>query len=111
MAESVSQLYRALAPIQPWLVYLLDSYSGSEKVRFYLLILIQRGSGFYMIGDDQLFLNWGLSSSIGVSLSMTPIMIVIQFLATIASLGWVVSAPIVIRGFQTICCLKFVSKV
>lgn len=33
MAESVSQLYRALAPIQPWLVYLLDSYSGSEKVK------------------------------------------------------------------------------
>lgn len=30
--ESVSQLYRGLAPIQPWLYYLLESYQGAEKV-------------------------------------------------------------------------------
>lgn len=32
MAEAISQFYRALAPIQPWLVYLDKSYSGPEKV-------------------------------------------------------------------------------
>lgn len=32
MTEAISQFCRGLAPIQPWLVFLLDSYSGSEKV-------------------------------------------------------------------------------
>uniref|UniRef100_A0A1B0CM14 RING-type domain-containing protein n=1 Tax=Lutzomyia longipalpis TaxID=7200 RepID=A0A1B0CM14_LUTLO len=32
MAEAVSQLYRALAPIQPWLVFLLDSYTSYERI-------------------------------------------------------------------------------
>uniref|UniRef100_A0A182Q3L3 RING-type domain-containing protein n=1 Tax=Anopheles farauti TaxID=69004 RepID=A0A182Q3L3_9DIPT len=32
MIESLSQLYRAAAPIQPWLIFLFESYSGSEKM-------------------------------------------------------------------------------
>lgn len=32
MTESLSQLYRAVAPIQPWLIFLFESYSGSEKI-------------------------------------------------------------------------------
>ncbi|XP_059611196.1 RING finger and transmembrane domain-containing protein 2 [Phlebotomus argentipes] len=32
MTEAVSQLYRALAPIQPWLVFLLDSYTSYERI-------------------------------------------------------------------------------
>uniref|UniRef100_A0A182SZ67 RING-type domain-containing protein n=1 Tax=Anopheles maculatus TaxID=74869 RepID=A0A182SZ67_9DIPT len=32
MIESLSQLYRAAAPIQPWLTFLFESYSGSEKM-------------------------------------------------------------------------------
>ncbi|XP_037025959.1 RING finger and transmembrane domain-containing protein 2 [Bradysia coprophila] len=32
MTEAISQFCRGLAPIQPWLVFLLDSYSGSEKI-------------------------------------------------------------------------------
>lgn len=32
MTESISQLYRAAAPIQPWLIFLFESYSGSEKI-------------------------------------------------------------------------------
>ncbi|XP_001654025.2 RING finger and transmembrane domain-containing protein 2 [Aedes aegypti] len=32
MTESLSQLYRAAAPIQPWLIFLFESYSGSEKI-------------------------------------------------------------------------------
>lgn len=32
MMESISQLYRALSPIQLWLVYLIDSYQGTEKI-------------------------------------------------------------------------------
>lgn len=30
--EAISQLYRSLAPIQPWLYYLLESYQGPEKI-------------------------------------------------------------------------------
>ncbi|PNF24345.1 hypothetical protein B7P43_G11915 [Cryptotermes secundus] len=30
--ETTSQLYRSLAPIQPWLYYLLESYQGTDKV-------------------------------------------------------------------------------
>ncbi|XP_050068970.1 E3 ubiquitin-protein ligase RNFT1 [Anopheles maculipalpis] len=32
MIEALSQLYRAAAPIQPWLTFLFESYSGSEKM-------------------------------------------------------------------------------
>lgn len=32
MTESLSQMYRAAAPIQPWLIFLFESYSGSEKI-------------------------------------------------------------------------------
>ncbi|XP_015593160.1 RING finger and transmembrane domain-containing protein 2 [Cephus cinctus] len=32
MIEATSQLYRSLAPIQPWLYYLFDSYKGPESV-------------------------------------------------------------------------------
>lgn len=51
MAESVSQLYRALAPIQPWLVYLMDSYQGSEKVMGVIL------SAAYMVAKGTDLLN------------------------------------------------------
>lgn len=30
--EATSQLYRSLAPIQPWLYFLLESYQGPEKI-------------------------------------------------------------------------------
>nr|XP_022919831.1 RING finger and transmembrane domain-containing protein 2 isoform X2 [Onthophagus taurus] len=30
--EAISQLYRSLAPIQPWLFYILESYEGPEKI-------------------------------------------------------------------------------
>lgn len=30
--ESMSQLFRSLTTIQPWLYYLLESYDGAEKV-------------------------------------------------------------------------------
>lgn len=32
MIEALSQLYRAAVPIQPWLTFLFESYSGSEKM-------------------------------------------------------------------------------
>ncbi|XP_053698286.1 E3 ubiquitin-protein ligase RNFT1 [Sabethes cyaneus] len=32
MTEALSQLYRSAAPIQPWLIFLFESYSGSEKI-------------------------------------------------------------------------------
>lgn len=47
MTESISQLYRALAPIHPWFIYLLDSYEGPEKIVGVLLTavyIISKGS-------------------------------------------------------------------
>ncbi|XP_050293649.1 E3 ubiquitin-protein ligase RNFT1 isoform X2 [Anthonomus grandis grandis] len=49
--EAVSQLYRGIATIQPWLYYLLESYQGPEKIVAVFL------SAFYMIskGSDLMF--------------------------------------------------------
>ncbi|XP_044263064.1 RING finger and transmembrane domain-containing protein 2 [Tribolium madens] len=41
--EAISQMYRSIATIQPWLHYLLESYQGPEKVVAVFL------SAFYMI--------------------------------------------------------------
>ncbi|XP_044761697.1 RING finger and transmembrane domain-containing protein 2 [Coccinella septempunctata] len=41
--EAFSQMYRSMATIQPWLYYLLESYSGPEKIVAVFL------SAFYMI--------------------------------------------------------------
>jgi len=32
MVEAMSQLYRCIAPVQPWLYYLLETYQGQEKI-------------------------------------------------------------------------------
>ncbi|KAG7196735.1 hypothetical protein KM043_013994 [Ampulex compressa] len=32
MTEATSQLYRCVAPVQPWLYYLLEAYQGPEKI-------------------------------------------------------------------------------
>ena len=32
MVEATSQLYRCIAPVQPWLYYLLETYQGQEKI-------------------------------------------------------------------------------
>lgn len=49
--EAISQLYRSIATIQPWLYYLLESYQGPEKIVAVFL------SAFYMIskGSDLMF--------------------------------------------------------
>ncbi|XP_019876812.1 RING finger and transmembrane domain-containing protein 2 isoform X2 [Aethina tumida] len=46
--EAISQLYRSITTIQPWLYYLLESYQGPEKIVAVFL------SAFYMIskGND-----------------------------------------------------------
>lgn len=41
MTEAISQFCRGLAPIQPWLVFLLDSYSGSEKVCVFAFLWVR----------------------------------------------------------------------
>ncbi|XP_053671730.1 RING finger and transmembrane domain-containing protein 2 [Anopheles nili] len=40
MIESLSQLYRATAPIQPWTIFLFESYSGSEKMFGVILFVV-----------------------------------------------------------------------
>lgn len=45
--EAISQLYRALAPIQSWLFFLLDSYKGTEKIMGVILAaayMVAKGS-------------------------------------------------------------------
>lgn len=32
MVEATSQLYRCVAPVQPWLYYLFGTYQGPEKI-------------------------------------------------------------------------------
>ncbi|CAO1379701.1 unnamed protein product [Diamesa serratosioi] len=47
MIESISQLYRAIVPIQPWLMYLLESYEGTEKIMGVILsaaYMVAKGS-------------------------------------------------------------------
>lgn len=50
MIESISQLYRALVTTHPWLLFLLDSYEGTEKIMGVIL------SGAYIVakGTDLL---------------------------------------------------------
>uniref|UniRef100_A0A182MH46 RING-type domain-containing protein n=1 Tax=Anopheles culicifacies TaxID=139723 RepID=A0A182MH46_9DIPT len=40
MIESLSQLYRAAAPIQLWIIFLFESYSGTEKAFGFTLTLV-----------------------------------------------------------------------
>lgn len=47
MTEAISQLWRGIAPIQPWLMYLLDAYTGYEKllgVVFSAAYVVAKGS-------------------------------------------------------------------
>lgn len=48
MTESISQLYRAGAPIHPWFIYLLEAYEGPEKVKkIYLIYLFMNLCTYY----------------------------------------------------------------
>lgn len=38
--EATSQLYRCVAPVQPWLYYFFESYQGTEKIFGVLLSLL-----------------------------------------------------------------------
>lgn len=40
LLESLSQFYRSLLPIQPWLWFLLNSYQGAERVLGVLLAAV-----------------------------------------------------------------------
>lgn len=47
MVEAMSQLYRCVAPVQPWLYYLLETYQGPEKVVgifFSIMYTMSKGS-------------------------------------------------------------------
>jgi len=47
LIEAISQLYRALVPIQLWLIYLLESYKGTEKIMGVILsaaYIVAKGS-------------------------------------------------------------------
>lgn len=47
LTEATSQLYRSIAPIQPWLYYFLESYQGPEKVASVFLsaaYMVSKGS-------------------------------------------------------------------
>lgn len=47
MVEATSQLYRCVAPIQPWLYYLFETYQGPEKIvgiSFSIMYTVSKGS-------------------------------------------------------------------
>lgn len=47
MVEAMSQLYRCVAPVQPWLYYLLETYQGPEKIVgifFSIMYTMSKGS-------------------------------------------------------------------
>ncbi|KAB7507423.1 RING finger and transmembrane domain-containing protein 2 [Armadillidium nasatum] len=49
--EYTSQLYRSLAPVQPWLSYLMDNYTGVEKgfgVFLSALYMLCKGPRYYL---------------------------------------------------------------
>lgn len=47
MVEATSQLYRCVAPVQPWLYYLYEAYQGPEKlvgIFFSVMYTMSKGS-------------------------------------------------------------------
>lgn len=49
--EALSQMYRSIVTIQPWLYYLLESYQGPEKIVAVFL------SAFYMISKGSYLMS------------------------------------------------------
>ncbi|KAL0267302.1 UNVERIFIED_CONTAM: hypothetical protein PYX00_009614 [Menopon gallinae] len=70
--ECISQLYRGLVPIQPWLYYFLESYQGPEKViGFFLSVAYMVSKGTDLMSKVKLFKMafWKLLQNVSLGVS------------------------------------------
>lgn len=70
--EATSQLYRCVAPVQPWLYYFFESYQGTEKIFGVLLSLLYTVSkGTDILSRLKLFQTaiWKLLQNVNLGVS------------------------------------------
>lgn len=73
MVEAMSQLYRCVAPVQPWLYYLLETYQGPEKVvGIFFSIMYTMSKGSDLLSRLKLFRTAAWKLFQNVSLGVSP---------------------------------------
>ncbi|XP_011164239.2 RING finger and transmembrane domain-containing protein 2 [Solenopsis invicta] len=73
MVEAMSQLYRCVAPVQPWLYYLLETYQGPEKiVGIFFSIMYTMSKGNDLLSRLKLFRTAAWKLFQNVSLGVSP---------------------------------------
>ncbi|XP_024881013.1 RING finger and transmembrane domain-containing protein 2-like isoform X1 [Temnothorax curvispinosus] len=73
MVEAMSQLYRCVAPVQPWLYYLLETYQGPEKiVGIFFSIMYTMSKGSDLLSRLKLLRTAGWKLFQNVSLGVSP---------------------------------------
>ncbi|KYN01702.1 PREDICTED: RING finger and transmembrane domain-containing protein 2-like [Cyphomyrmex costatus] len=73
MVEATSQLYRCVAPVQPWLYYLLETYQGQEKiVGIFFSIMYTMSKGNDLLSRLKLFRTAAWKLFQNVSLGVSP---------------------------------------
>ncbi|XP_011867245.1 PREDICTED: RING finger and transmembrane domain-containing protein 2 [Vollenhovia emeryi] len=73
MVEAMSQLYRCVAPVQPWLYYLLERYQGPEKiVGIFFSIMYTMSKGSDLLSRLKLFRTAAWKLFQNVSLGVSP---------------------------------------
>ncbi|XP_029163115.1 RING finger and transmembrane domain-containing protein 2-like [Nylanderia fulva] len=72
MVEATSQLYRCVAPVQPWLYYLFGTYQGSEKIiGIFLSVMYSMSKGSDLLSRLKLFRTalWKLFQNVSLGVS------------------------------------------
>jgi len=78
MVEATSQLYRCVAPVQPWLYYLFEAYQGPEKiVGIFFSVMYTMSKGSDVLSRLKLFRTavWKLFQNVVRSILTMQIMI------------------------------------
>ncbi|XP_050459004.1 RING finger and transmembrane domain-containing protein 2-like [Cataglyphis hispanica] len=72
MVEATSQLYRCVAPVQPWLYYLFETYQGPEKiVGIFFSVMYTMSKGSDLLSRLKLFriAVWKLFQNVSLGVS------------------------------------------
>ncbi|RLU26587.1 hypothetical protein DMN91_000383 [Ooceraea biroi] len=72
MVEAASQLYRCVAPVQPWLYYLYEAYQGPEKiVGIFFSVMYTMSKGSDLLTRVKLFRTavWKLFQNVSLGVS------------------------------------------
>ncbi|XP_012526646.1 RING finger and transmembrane domain-containing protein 2 [Monomorium pharaonis] len=72
MVEAMSQLYRCIAPVQPWLYYLYETYQGPEKiVGIFFSVMYTMSKGSDLLSRLKLFRTavWKLFQNVSLGVS------------------------------------------